>query len=237
MTTKHIWTEEEKALMREHYPHIGGAEMVTLLGHPDITLAKVYAKANALGLNKAPEWMATSASGRLLKGGKRGQATQFKLGHKTWNAGTAGTGLTGHHPNTRATQFKPGQKPHTTLPVGSFRVVFTKGSTQGLLEQKFHEAPGGPSNRWRFYGRIVWERAHGPIAPGHLIVFKPGMATVKPEEMTVDRLECITRAENMRRNTIHRMPEALASVVRLRGRLTRLIGQLEGQEEALKEEA
>ncbi|MCV5968883.1 hypothetical protein, partial [Lactococcus petauri] len=56
-----------------------------------LPIKKVYAKAMRLGLRKSAEFMATSdKTGRILRGGKLSQATQFQKGHTTWNAGRKG---------------------------------------------------------------------------------------------------------------------------------------------------
>jgi len=55
------------------------------------------------------------------------------------------------------------------------------------------------------------------------VVFKPGMRTAVEREITLDRLECISHEENMARNTVHRLPQALAAVVLLRSAVTRQI--------------
>lgn len=57
--------------------------------------------------------------------------------------------------------------------------------------------------------------------------FKPGMHTVVYGEITVDRLECITKGENMRRNTLHRYPKEIADVIRARAVLNRRINHVE----------
>lgn len=60
---------------------------------------------------------------------------------------------------------------------------------------------------------------------GHLVVFRPGRKTLDAELITLDAVELITRAENMARNTMHRLPKELAQVHQLRGVLTRTINQ------------
>jgi hypothetical protein len=45
--------------------------------------------------------------------------------------------------------------------------------------------------------------------------FRAGMKTMDPALITVDRLELVTHAENMRRNTIHNLPPALKQVIQL----------------------
>jgi hypothetical protein len=122
------------------------------------------------------------------------------------------------HERSRAHQFRPGNRPWTWLPVGSFRV-----NADGILEQKYADDPGPPKARWRAYTRIVWEQAHGAIPNGHAVVFRPGRHTTDPAQVTLAAIECISRAELMARNTVHRYPKEIAGLVKLRGALNRQI--------------
>lgn len=49
------------------------------------------------------------------------------------------------------------------------------------------------------------------------------MHTTDPAAITADRLELVTRAENMARNTLHRYPKEVAQLIQLRGALNRKI--------------
>jgi hypothetical protein len=124
------------------------------------------------------------------------------------------------HKGGEQTQFKPGQSPHNTAPIGSYRL-----DPDGTLQQKISDAKGSNSKRWRGVHELVWVAANGPMPPKHIAVFKPGMRTNVLEEITIDRVECISLAENMKRNTVHNLPPQLVEVVRLRGVLTRHINQ------------
>lgn len=78
----------------------------------------------------------------------------------------------------------------------------------------------------------MWAAAHGPIPPRHIVVFKPGHKTTKPEHITADKLECITRAENARRNhPISHSPE-LAKLVQLKGAITRQVNRIRKESQA-----
>lgn len=127
--------------------------------------------------------------------------------------------MSGQHANSRKTQFKRGTVPHTWVPVGSVRVV------EGVLERKFSNVPGAPHLRWRPVARLVWEGAHGPVPAGHVVAFKPGMHTTELDLITLDRVELLSRAELVRRNSIHHWPPELADVARLRGSLKRAINR------------
>jgi hypothetical protein len=119
----------------------------------------------------------------------------------------------------RETQFRKGHRSHTWKPVGSHRV-----NAEGYLDRKVADT-GYPPRDWVGVHRLVWIEHHGPIPPGFIVRFKPGFRTARLEEITVDRLELISRQENMRRNTVHRLPNALKRAVQLRGALIREINR------------
>lgn len=214
------WTDEQLAVLRRDYPHVRTTEIATALGLP---LQSVYAKAGRLGLLKSEAFAASDKSGRIFKGGTLGQATQFVKGQASWSKGTKGR--VGVQEACRATQFKPGRlahESHNYLPLGTVRL-----NRDGHLERKVTDDPSiAPARRWVPVYRLVWEAANGPIPPGGVICFKPGQRTVVLEEITVDRLELVSRADLARRNTPHgNWPPELARVVQLRGALTRQINK------------
>lgn len=211
--TRLRWTPELEQAMRTHYAHTRTEDLARMLGLP---LHKVLGKAWRMGLHKDRSLIAELARERSNAPGHPSQAHRWAPGHRPWNAGVAGS--TGQHPNSRATQFRPGNKPHTWVPVGSLRL-------KDAVEIKYSDAPGPPSRRWMFLGRYLWEQAHGPVPKGHLVVFKAGRATTDPARITLDAVELITRRENMQRNTCHRLPKPLERVIQLRGVLTRAINR------------
>lgn len=221
------WTERELQLLRDLYPH----------QHTDLVAAAVgrcahacYRKASSMGLRKTRECIARVARERTCTPDHGSLPHRFQPGHATWNKGRPGS--TGLHPNTAANHYKPGalngRAAQLELPVGALRI-----SSEGVLERKIGTESGSPSRRWRGVHRLVWEAAHGPVPAGHVVAFKPGCKTVQLEEITLDRLELITRAENMRRNSYHHnLPPELARVVQLRGVLSRAINQRTKKEAA-----
>lgn len=120
------------------------------------------------------------------------------------------------------TRFKPGRpacEARNYQPIGSLRL-----NKDGYLERKVTDDPAlAPVRRWVGVHRLVWEAAHGPIPPRHVVRFLPGQRTVVAEEITVERLELVSQAENMRRNTVHRYPPQIAQAVQLLGALNRII--------------
>ena len=154
---------------------------------------------------------------------------QFKKGITPWNKGTS------YNAGGRSldTRFRAGNLPHTWRPVGSYRITGAKDAPK-LLEQKVSEAAGPARLRWVPVSRLVWEAAHGPVPEGKFIVFKPGMKTLVAEEITLDRLHCVDRAEHLRRNLPGRTNPDLARLYQLKGAISRQVNRIkrENQESA-----
>jgi hypothetical protein len=211
------WSAKALAALKRRYPHEATATLATDLG---ITVNACYNKAHSLGLHKTAEYLASPAACRLRRGDNVGAAGRFPPGHVPANKGLRRPGW---GPGRMAeTQFKRGNAPHTTLPVGSYR--FAK---DGTLQRKIGTAKGSNSKRWRGVHELVWVEAHGPVPAKHICVFKPGLRTTVLEEITADRVECISLAENMRRNSYHNYPKPIAELIQLRGALMRKINRAE----------
>jgi hypothetical protein len=213
MPPRALWTEDQITRLRELYPHQRTEDVAKALGR---NIPAVYNKAMELGLKKTTEYMSTEHSKRLRMDNDAGAVYRFKPGMEPWNKGKSFV-AGGRASETR---FKPGNTPLTARPLGSFRI--TKDS---ILQRKITDEPGNWTKRWRSVHEQVWIDAHGPVPKGHIVVFKPGMRTTVFEEITLDKVECITYAENMRRNTKHRYPKEIADLMQLRGALNRQINK------------
>lgn len=215
------WSEAELQLLADMYPHHPTAEVARALGRP---VGCVYGAANSRGLHKTEAFLASDKAGRIQRGrtDPRMVSTQFKKGQESWTKGLKG--VVGVQEGCRATQFKKGRPAHEARnykPVGTLRV-----NAEGVLERKVTDDHPVPARRWVSVARLVWEAARGAIPAGHLVRFKTGMATTDPDLVTLDRLECITRVEHMRRNSYHtNYPPEVRSLVQLRGALTRQINK------------
>lgn len=213
------WTDAEIELLRRNYADSRTEDIAIAL---DRTPSTVYQQARKLGLNKSPQWIADTARERSMRPDHGGVKTRFTKGQQSWSKGLKG--VVGVQEACRATQFKKGRKPEEARnykPVGSLRVT-----RDGILERKMTDDPlVYPARRWTSVARLVWEEANGPIPAGHLVRFKHGMHTVEVEEVTIDRLECVSRAEHMRTHTYHQYGPEVASVVQLRGAITRQINK------------
>ena len=213
------WTEVDLELLRRNYADSLTADLATALGRQP---SGVYQMARKLGLEKSPAFIAETARQRTLDPNHGGRKHQFSKGQEAWNKGLKG--VVGVQEACRATQFKKGRPPEEASnyrPIGSLRVT-----RDGILERKVTDDQSVvPARRWVAVARLVWEAANGPIPAGHLVRFKRGMATTEADEITVDRLECVSRAEHMRTHTYHQYGPEIAGLVQLRGAISRQINK------------
>jgi len=222
-----FWTPEEDQLLREIYPDLTAAECARRIGR---TKASIFQRARILGLQKSAAFLESDLSGRIQRGRTSPGmvATQFPKGITPWNKGIKGS--CGTHPNCRKTQFQKGttqgRAAELVQPIGH-QVV-----REGVLYQKVNnDLP--LQRRYRSVHGLVWEAAHGPIPAGHKVVFKVGQHTMTAGEITADRLELVTHAELMARNSYHnRYPKDLGLLIQMQGQLTRRINR---KTEALNE--
>jgi hypothetical protein len=215
-TPRQPWSPEQIKLLKAEYADSSTADLARRLGHK---INAVYQKANALGIKKSAAFFASEQAGRIMRGKQdpRMRATQWTTGNNPWNKNRKGWDAGGRSAETR---FQKGNLPHTTLQLGQYRLC------EGQLQRKTSETPGPNHKRWTPVSRLVWESAHGPVPPGHIVVFKPGRKTATLELITPDALECITRAENARRNHIRNKSPELAKLVQLKGAITRQVNRI-----------
>lgn len=215
---RRAWTPRELRLLRELYPDLLAGKVATELGR---TVKQVYDMAHKLALGKSDAFKASEAAKLSVRARQRPEivARHFAKGFTPWNKGLKGLQLGGV-----ATQFKPGNPPHNRGPVGSYRVIGGHGTP--LLERKMNDLPGPNHVRWHPVHRLVWEAAHGPVPKGSICVFKPGRRTTVLEEITLDRIEIITRAQNAARNHPRARSPELARLVQLKGAITRQVNRI-----------
>ena len=203
------WTAVEIDTVRRLYPHTTCVDVASVLGR---TPRSVYECAHLHGVKKSAAFLASGQSGRL--DGVRGGRTRFKAGLIPWNKGLKGWTAGGRSAETR---FKKGnisaRWDQEIYAVGALRI-----NTDGGIEIKV--APG--PRQWVPLARYTWQTERGPIPPGHVVRVKNDDAY---DAADIDNLELLSREENMRRNSVHRLPKALAQLVQLRGALNRKINR------------
>lgn len=211
---RRYWSAEEDAILRARFPHELTATIAAAIGR---TLSATHGRAKAIGLVKSEAFRLSSLSGRLLKGEERGKATRFKPGQAPANKGVRGR--KGWAPGRmKDNQFKAGQLPHNTYPTGGERVI------DGYLWRKTSNTPNVPwTKNWRQVHLIVWEQANGPIPKGHSICFRNGDRS----NCRLDNLECVSKADWMKRHTLHNYPAPIKQAYQLIGAVTKQIRKRE----------
>lgn len=207
---RQFWTPGEDARLRAEYPtSTDTAALARSFGRSEHSL---YHRVHKLGLHKTPATLEAiqARTNRVLE--QAGIHARYQPGHTAWNKGLKWE----DHPEAcRATQFKPGQRPHTWKPIGTERI-----SKDGYLERKICN-DGHPKDHYEAVHRIVWMEAHGPIPAGHVVVFRNGDKT----DIRLENLELISRAELAERNHYKRYPPELRRLIGQKAWLTRTINQ------------
>ncbi|WP_281916218.1 HNH endonuclease signature motif containing protein [Caldimonas thermodepolymerans] len=214
---KFPWTPELDAELLRRYETEAAVDIARDFG---CTQSALYQRAYKLGAKKTSDWARECTRKRWAQGRYENSRAGLAKG-RGWNKGLPQSEWIRNPEAVQATQFRPGAMPYNWVPVGSYRVT-----TTGDVERKVADdrTPGMSRRNWKPVRVLVWEAAHGPVPPGHVVRFKDGRKRLDPDEITVDLLECITRAENMRRNSYHtHLPPDVARLVQLRGALNRKI--------------
>jgi hypothetical protein len=223
------FTEAEDALLRDRYPNESGQAVADALGRP---LHIVYARATKLGIAKSEAFFASDLSGRVQRGRQdpRMQKTQFKKGQVPANKGLRRPGWSvGRMTETQFKKGRPAQDARNYVPIGTEKV----DRKRNVLVRKITDDPTlFPVARWRPVHVLVWEAHNGPIPEGHIVIFKQGKKTFVADEITIDRLELVTLAENLRRNSVHRFPKEVVQLIQLKGALVRRINRKEKERQA-----
>lgn len=208
------WTDHELEFVRRDYPHMKTEKLAKNLGR---AVATVYRMAFKLGIHKTAEYLASDDACQLRGKNPKSVEHQFKPGQAAFNKGLRRP--PGWSPGRMAEgQFKKGHRGNKFLPVGSERL-----SKDGILQRKI-SATGHAPRDWVSVHRLVWEEVNGPVPAGCVIVFKDRNRS----NLALDNLQCITLAENCRRNSHHNnYPKEICQLIQLRGAIQRQLNKRE----------
>ena len=203
--TRRPWTADELRVLDARFPHERTDDLARELGRP---LRAVYQKAYTRGLHKSAAYLAGESASQSADG--RGVSTRFAKGHATWNKGMR------YEAGGRSieTRFRPG---HVSArwhpddyPIGALRI-------RGDGELCIKIAAGC----WVRLQRYVWATERGAIPRGMSVVSLNG----DPHDARIENLVLMSRADLMRRNTVHNYPPEIARAVQLVAALRRQINQ------------
>lgn len=197
---RRAWSSWEDTAMTALYPDSSNEQLARLLGR---TNSAIKNRANTLGIHKSEEF--NKAVNRK---------TRFSKGQQAWNKGKP-------HPSSersRETQFKKGEKPKNWVPIGAERIT-----KEGYLQRKITDT-GVTRNDFIPVHHLVWiEHTGRPVPDGYALIFKDG----DRRNFAPENLELISRADLMRRNSIHRLPPEVTSQVRVLQGFNRKLRRIE----------
>lgn len=217
--SRHVWSARELAFIRRLYADVSTKKLALALRKSE---RKCYNAAHRMGLHKSEQYMASPDAHRISGTHPKSIAHRFPKGQVPHNKGLR---RPGYAPGRMAeTQFKKGQR--TGAAARNWKPVGTiLQDTEGFLrikvrEHRDGEATGfGNTKIWPLLNRHVWEQHKGPIPPRHIVAFKDRNRS----NCDIGNLELISCADNMRRNSIHRLPPELKEVLQLKAAIERRI--------------
>ena len=192
------WTEAETDELVKLYPTTLAKDLATHFG---CSIKQIYNRAKRIDLKKDQEWLMS-----YYKENYKGyEHTQFKKGMKSWNKGMKGLQIGG-----KETQFKKGQTPHNTKPIGH------RSTRDGYLVEK-------TENGFEFVHVLLYKQHHGEIPAGKFVRFIDGNL----QNICIQNLMLIDRKAHMLQNSIQNLPEPIKQVIHIKKSITRKINQLE----------
>lgn len=180
----------------------------------NITVPAIYRIAARFKVKKCQAYLDNwklSGRGRMIE---KGQQTRFKKGHKSWNIGKNAKDYVSpeNYQKMAANHFKKGGLPPNTKHDGAITLRHDKS---GVKYYYIRIAKA----KWVLLHQKIYQDAHGPIPKNHIIVFKDR----NPLNVTLDNLECITREENMHRNSFHRLSPEIKQTIKVLTKLKKSI--------------
>lgn len=173
-------TEQQKELIKKLYPHKLTKDIAILINRNEST---IYTYANANGIYKTIEYLASDASGRKNVLHESGKAFRFPKGHVPFNKGKQMPVEV--YEKVKRTMFKKGQISHNTKIDGAISI--RKGYQYIRLSL----------GNWLPLHQHIWHEANGQYnSSTHCLWFING----NPLDVRIENLELITRSENARRN-------------------------------------
>lgn len=164
------FTEEMKQFMVEFVP-----------GH---SYKEISAEFQArFGIEFSPQKVKSYVNNHKLNTGRTGR---FEKGRPSPNKGKPMTPE--QYERLSKTMFKPGQKTHNQLPIGTERVL-----ADGYVWVKINDIPKAKKQvNWKQKHRLIYEQAYGPIPEGCLVKFLDG----NTRNFDLDNLQLVSMGVN-----------------------------------------
>lgn len=202
------WTQEENEYMRKHYPTTPIKECVDYLNRSE---KSIYMQAKLLGIKKDKDYLSS-----LFREKMNSVFVQnmYKKGNIPLNKGVPMSKE--KYEKCKETFFKKGGDPPNTNPEGDGAVTFRRNKDWYCYNVRISKGVWIPLHRY------VWQQVNGPIPKGFIVTFKNG----DYRDCRIDNLELMSRADNMRRNSLHNYPEDLKSAIQIKAGFNRKLNKI-----------
>lgn len=201
MSRQNILTSEQLAVFKQIYPTTKNKELAEMF---NVSVNFVARKARDLGVKKCPLFISNQQ--------KNNNKGQFKKGLIPHNKGQKLSDDIKQ--KLQKTMFKKGNKPHHTKQIGD-EIIDRDGYTLvKVSDSKIKK------ERWRPKHHIVFGE---PIPKDMILIFIDG----NKQNFDKSNLKLITKAENMKKNTIYRYPPELINLIRTSKKLSRKIAEVQ----------
>jgi hypothetical protein len=200
------FTKEEDDFLRANYLTIPARRMAAMLGRREGTARQ---RMKLIGIVVPKEIIEQFR-----------QRSYYKKGQTPFNKGKKGSEYLSEEALAAMsnTQFRKGNLPHNTKEDGVITIRYDHADTRNGIAYKYIRIALA---KWMPLHVYNWEQKYGKVKKGYCLWCKNG-DTLNCEP---DNWELITRAENIKRNSIHNYPKEIALAVQLRGALNRQINK------------
>jgi hypothetical protein len=198
---RHALSPSEIDRIQKEYPHMKTQDLADKMG---LKYWQVSNYAHDHKILKTEEFLRSPDCNRL--DGIRGSETRFKKGDVSHNKGKKMSPEL--YEKCKGTMFKKGHKPASTKWDG-----YEWKDKNGYVWRRISEG------KFKQVHIIMWEEANGPVPAGCVIVFKDR----NQNNLSIDNLDCISKQDNMNRNSIIRYPRELQQLIRINHKLKREI--------------
>lgn len=191
------WQEHEDKVLIENYANMSSQDIADMLGKK---VESVYNRANILGLKKSKEYITNWHKTHISEGFLRNSKKKGSIPH---NKGISMSKET--YAKCAPTMFKKGTSPPNTNKEGDGAVVLHKNNKWRCYNVRIS------LGKWIPLHRYVWEQVNGEIPKGYIVTFKDRDF----RNCTIENLELMTRADNMRRNSLRNYPKHIQDMIHI----------------------
>lgn len=212
LVNRRFWSDDERKTLSEMFADNYTETICNILNR---SYSSVSNQAFLMGLKKSVDFQNMELQRQTDRLKTSGKAYRYSKGNTPANKGK-------QMPNdvyekVKHTMFKKGQMSHNSYNDWDEVLRTDKTGKQYWMIKLPTERKLKPKHIW------LWETKNGKVKKGFNVVFKDGNQL----NCIIENLECISNAELMQRNTIHRFPAELKSTIRLVNKLKRTINAKE----------